>query len=146
MVNRLLLMGLVGLGLAPLSMAEEPAALVARLETERFQAMQAVDLKSLDRLLAPDLSYTHSSGVVDTKASFIEAIRAGTLKYVTIAAPEDVRVLIYDSTAVVTGHLRLTVVLSGQDVKLHLRYTDVWARRTGEWQMVAWHSTKLAEP
>ena len=147
MVRRLALASLFTLGLVPLCSADEaPQAAVSRHEAQRFQAQQAADVQALDHLLAPDLSYAHSSGKVDTKASFIEGIRAGTLRYVTIAPAEDVDVRIYDNTAVVTGHLHLTVVISGQEVKLHLRYTDVWVRRSGSWQMVAWHSTRLTEP
>jgi hypothetical protein len=37
-------------------------------------------------------------------------------------------------------------VVAGEEQKIHLRYTDVWAKRAGAWQMVAWQSTRLPEP
>jgi len=52
----------------------------------------------------------------------------------------------YGETAIVTGQSRMTVVNAGQEMKVHLRFTDVWVRRGGGWQMVAWQSTKLPEP
>jgi ketosteroid isomerase-like protein len=147
MVRRVLLVALVLLGVAPRLPADEaPDAIVARLEGERFVAQQKADAGALDRLLAPDLTYAHSTGKVDTKASFIESIRTGAIRYVAIEAPEDQRVRVYDSTAIVTGHCRMTIGATGQEQKIHLRFTDVWAKRAGVWQMVAWHSTRLAEP
>jgi ketosteroid isomerase-like protein len=128
------------------SAADEPETVVTNLDAQRFQAMQKADLGALERLLAPELIYTHSNGKVDTRASFLEAVRSGSLRYVTIDAPEAVGVLTYGDAAVVTGHCRLTVVNAGQEMKVHLRFTDVWARKKGGWQMVAWQSTRLPEP
>lgn len=147
MVRRALLVALVALGVAPRLRADEaPGAIVARFETERFAAQQKADTSALDRLLAPDLSYAHSSGKLDTKASFIDSIRTAAIHYAVIEAPEDQSIRVYDSTAVVTGHCRLTVGPPGQEQRIHLRYTDVWVKRAGAWQMVAWQSTRLTEP
>lgn len=147
MVRRALLVALVALGLAPgLPADEAPTAIVARLETDRFAAQQRADTGALERLLAPDLSYAHSSGKVDTRASFIDSIRTTAIHYAVIEPPEDQGIRVYDSTAVVTGHCRMTVGPPGQEQKIHLRYTDVWVKRAGAWQMVAWQSTRLTEP
>src|SRR5262245_45112446 len=45
------------------------------LETRRIAAMVAKDIPALDSLLADNLSYTHSGGTTDTKASFLTLIR-----------------------------------------------------------------------
>src|SRR6185295_12856007 len=44
------------------------------LEAKRIGAMVHKDLATLDALLADDLTYTHSGGTTDTKASFITLI------------------------------------------------------------------------
>jgi ketosteroid isomerase-like protein len=126
--------------------ADKPEILVTQLDAQRFQAMQKADTATLERLLAPELSYTHSSGKVDTKASFVDAVKSGGLRYASIEAPQDVKVQSYGDAAVVTGQSRMTVVNAGQEMKVHLRFTDVWVKRGGGWQMVAWQSTKLPEP
>ena len=51
---------------------------VKALELERFQAQEKNDFAALERLLADDLVYTHSSGAVDSKASYIESLRSGS--------------------------------------------------------------------
>ena len=45
------------------------------LETKRIAAMVKKDMATLDALLAEDLSYTHSGGSIDTKASFLTLIK-----------------------------------------------------------------------
>jgi uncharacterized protein (TIGR02246 family) len=118
---------------------------ITQLEQQRFAAMQAGDLATLDRLLAPDLTYTHSSGKLDGKQEFLAAIRSGASKYKT-AAPEGLSVRVYDSTAVVTGRCHFQVEADGRQLDLQVRFTDVYVRRDGAWQLVAWQSTRLPEP
>ena len=48
---------------------------IMRLEDERYAAMLAKDVAALERLLHPDLVYMHSSGIADTKASYIAGVR-----------------------------------------------------------------------
>ena len=45
------------------------------LEKQRIAAMVRKDIVTLDALLADDMSYTHSGGTTDTKASFIKLIK-----------------------------------------------------------------------
>ncbi|PYQ14597.1 MAG: hypothetical protein DMF80_12055 [Acidobacteria bacterium] len=115
---------------------------VQRLEALRFEAMIKGDAAALDGLLADDLVYTHASGKVDTKASFLDDIKAGQLRYKTIR-PEDPKLSVYGDTAVVTGLASFEVNNHGQELNMKLRYTDVWVRRGDHWQMVAWQSTRL---
>ena len=115
---------------------------VQKLEAERFAAMIRGDAAALDGLLADDLVYTHASGKVDTKASFLDDIKAGQLRYKLIR-PEDPKLSVYGDTAVATGLASFEVNNHGQELSMKLRYTDVWVKRGGKWQMVAWQSTRL---
>jgi hypothetical protein len=108
----------------------------------RFEAQVKGDVAALDKLLASDLTYVHSSGVVETKDEFVGAIKSGKYKYKSIV-PEGVTVRSYGDTAVVQGKATIDVVSSGRDVHVLLVFTDVWVKREGRWQMVSWHSTRL---
>jgi ketosteroid isomerase-like protein len=55
--------------------ADDTTATIAALEDRRFAAMCARDWATLDELLSDDLSYTHSSARVDSKASYIQGMR-----------------------------------------------------------------------
>jgi ketosteroid isomerase-like protein len=45
-------------------------------EHDRFAAMVRGDLTALDTLVADDLGYTHTDGVTQTKAEFLETVRS----------------------------------------------------------------------
>ena len=110
----------------------------------RIAAMLKNDFAALAALLDDALVYTHSSGRVETKAEFIDSLRSGKLKYVS-ANLDDLRVRIYGSTALVTGHARMTVESGSQQRVLEIRFLDVYLRRNGRWRQVAWQSTRLTD-
>ena len=115
---------------------------IRSLEDRRYRAMVAADAAALDELLADSMIYTHSSSLVDTKASYLEGMRNGKWKYKKIDRPvEDIQV--HGSCAVVTGHVRIEVVVDGTPKSLNSRYLDVWLQGPKGWQMVAWQSTPI---
>ena len=113
---------------------------IIALENRRVEAMTKGDAKALDEILADDLIYTHSTARIDTKASFIEAITSGRSNYRSVER-KDVNVRQFGDSAVVTGHAKFHV----GDNKFEARFIDVYAKRNGSWQMVAWQSTKLPD-
>lgn len=117
---------------------------IIALENQRIEAMTKIDTQALDRILADDLSYTHSTARVETKAEFIAALTSGRTKYESIERG-DVKVRQYGDTAVVTGHAKFHVNANGNVVKFQVRFTDVYAKRDDVWRMVAWQSTKLPD-
>lgn len=122
------------------SLAADAPALEA--DRARFEAQVKGDVAALDKLLASDLTYVHSSGVVETKDEFVAAIKSGKYKYKSIV-PEGVTVRSHGDTALVHGKATIEAVSSGRDVHVVLVFTDVWVKRDGRWQMVSWHSTRL---
>ena len=46
----------------------------------------------------------------------------------------------------VDGRGKFQVESNGQTNDLVLTYLDVWTKRGGSWQMVHWHSARLASP
>jgi len=115
---------------------------VIQVENRRFQAMMDADTDSLEPILADELTYTHTSGVLDTKESFIRRLSAGTLNYESFV-PSNMQVRSYGDTAVVTGNAEVQVSNSSNRTSFSLRFTDVLVHRDGRWQVVAWQSTRL---
>jgi hypothetical protein len=114
-------------------------------DAARFAAMVAGDAAVLETMLGPDLSYTHSNGLVQDRAEFLAALRKGTLRYESMT-PSDVRVRLYEPAGVVTGRIDMKVVQGGKENQIAARYTAVYVRRDGRWQLVAWHSSPIAAP
>jgi hypothetical protein len=113
---------------------------ILALEDRRIEAMVAGDVQALEEILADDLIYTHTTARLDTKASFIDAVKTGKSNYKSVDR-KDVEVRDLRDTAVVTGHAKFHV----GDNKFEARFIDVYARRNGAWQMVAWQSTRIPD-
>lgn len=118
---------------------------VLALEEKRCAAMTARDADALAAMLHDDLVYTHSSGVVDDKATYLDAIRSGRTLYHSIERTGE-RVRAYGGTALVTGNADIEVDVGGQHKSLRLCYLDVWTRTPQGWKFVAWQSTARAKP
>jgi len=116
--------------------------MIVDLDRKRMQAMAAKDVATLDAVLADDLIYTHSSARLDTKQSLIGAMVSGTTVY-TGVEPSDVKAQDLGDAVVLTGIAQIKVVSNGTPNAFGVRFTDVYARRNGDWQMVAWQSTRL---
>jgi ketosteroid isomerase-like protein len=111
-----------------------------KMENQRYQAMVQKDLKLLDSVLDDNLIFTHASGKIDSKESFIDSLNSGALVYKKIDI-EDTEVRLYDSCGVVTGKSLLDIHVRGEDRKLQLRFTTVWVKDQGVWKVVAYQST-----
>jgi ketosteroid isomerase-like protein len=112
------------------------------LEERRFAAMIARDFGMLEALVHEELRYTHSSGVTDGKASWLESMRSGRVKYKSAKSSEQ-KVLIYGDTALITGRAHIDAEIGGQPKTLKLAFLNAWTRTPQGWQFVAWQSTPL---
>ena len=112
------------------------------LDKKRMQAMATKDTATLESLIADDLIYTHSSARLDTKRSLIDNMTSGSTVY-TVVEPSDVKAQDLGDTVVLTGIAQIKVTANGNPLAFGVRFTDVYARRGGRWQMVTWQSTKL---
>ena len=117
---------------------------VIALDAQRMTAMSQGDVGTLNALIADELVYTHSSARLDTKQSLIENMQSGKTRYTSVV-PSDVQAQDYGDTVVLTGVARISVNSGGNATNFGVRFTDVWVNKGGNWQMVAWQSTKLPE-
>lgn len=115
---------------------------VIELDGQRMEAMAEKDVATLDRIIADDLIYTHSSARVDTKKTLIGAMESGTTVY-TAVEPSEVVAQDLGDAVVLTGVAAISVKSSGVPNSFRVRFVDVYANRGGQWQMVTWQSTRL---
>ena len=114
------------------------------LDRRRMTAMAQKDVAKLKSVLSDDLVYTHSSARIDTKQSLIGAMESGTTVY-TAVEPFDVKAQDLGDAVVLTGSARISVMSNGKPNAFSVRFTDVYANKAGQWQMVTWQSTRLPE-
>ncbi len=91
---------------------------------------------ALDALVADDLSYGHSGGKVDTKASFISDLLDGTSDFVTIAIT-DQTVKVVKDVALVRHTLSAKTNDSGKPGNVTIKILQVWQQQGGQWKLLA---------
>jgi hypothetical protein len=119
---------------------------VLQAEKDRFAAMVKVDQAALNRLLSDDLTYVHTSALLQTKSEFIDSLKSGTIKYVSVTPSEaDWKVRIIGNVAIVNGAGAVHVVDHGNDLNFRLRYTTVHTNRSGTLQLLSWEATRFPQ-
>jgi hypothetical protein len=118
--------------------------MVIDLDQKRMTAMAQKDIAALKTLLSDGLIYTHSSARLDTKESLIGNMESGSTVY-TAVEPSDVKAQDLGDAVVLTGSCRISVMSQGRPNSFSVRFTDVYANKGGQWQMVTWQSTRLPE-
>jgi ketosteroid isomerase-like protein len=135
-------------GSAAPKLDQVPKSAEPALEADKLRraAMIAADIDKVSSLVSDDLVYTHSSGKVDDKKSFLDAIRSGSLDYEKIE-PRNTVVRAKGGTVVVTGLVAITVKAPDGLKSFDARFTAVHMRnKEGNWQLMAWQTTRLPEP
>ncbi len=116
---------------------------ILALETRRYAAMTSNDLEALAALFHDDMIYTHSSGLVDDKASYIEALRSGRTRYLEVEQIKQEVRLIGDVALVIgASHIEVDVTVNGEKVRksLDLRSLAAWTATPQGWRFLAWQS------
>ena len=106
------------------------------------QATMKKDGPALDKLLHPDLTYSHSSGMTQTKAEVIKAATTGKATTEGIDF-SDMTVRVYGKTAPVKSVVDLHNNTDGKTTVAHLSILFVWVKGPQGWQMVGRQATKL---
>ena len=112
---------------------------ILALEDERYAAMCSGDFAALEAMLHDELLYTHSSGLTDTKVTWLASLRSGKTKYKS-AAFSDRKVRLAGDTALVTGRAAIEAEINGQPRSLSV-FLNAWTKTPKGWKFIAWQST-----
>src|SRR5215468_9150441 len=115
---------------------------IRQLDNERIQAQIGADAAALDRIYADDFIGVGPSGTVRTKAQVISDFTSGALRFQSITTDE-VQVRVYGNTAVETGLSTMNGQDKGKTVPRDNRFTRVWVKQQGHWQLVLNHYSPL---
>ena len=118
-----------------------------QLEKDGAAAAVKGDTTFLDRHTAANYIGTDPGGEVEDRAKMMANAKAGNPKFETLDLDDMSVRMAGKDTAVVTGRATIKGKLtSGMDISGQYRFTDVWVRRAGRWQLMAWQATKVAQP
>jgi Domain of unknown function (DUF4440) len=111
-------------------------------EDARYAAQTGNDFAAMEKLFGEDLVYIHSSSAVDNKATYIESMRSGTVKY-RVMNRSDVTVRTYGCVAILSGKADFDVTVKGEDISVALRFHTVWVKRDRGIEFVSWQATRI---
>jgi uncharacterized protein (TIGR02246 family) len=141
MLLALLLVAVTLIQAPPLAAANESDRKeLERLEAEWNRAHVRGDAVALERIFADDLVVIVPGMQVMTKADSLGMFRSGRMTFERYET-SDTRIRTYDDTAIVTGRLRRTRVVAGATADDDWRFTKVYRRRDGRWQVVSFHAS-----
>lgn len=103
------------------------------------------DAAALDKILSADLIVTTFDGKTRGKTEELTVVKPNPDVETVSVENEDLRVKIYGKTAVVTALTKMKFVISGKDVGSNFRYTAVFVRQDGRWQIVALQTARVAK-
>jgi ketosteroid isomerase-like protein len=114
------------------------------IEHEFDRALGEANVNALDQILTSDWTLLDITGGVITKEPFLEALKSGDLKFISIV-PDEIQVRIYIDSAVVTGRTEMNVRYMGQELTVQSRFTHVYQKSEGAWRMVAAQGTPIQQ-
>ncbi len=129
---------LVALAAGSAAQDKPDAATVKSLEMKWAESYKTRDIDILSSLLADDFVITVEDGSVYSKAGYISH-SADSKVHVQTAELSDVKVRIRGDAAFVTGAYHEKGESKGKTYEYHDRFTDVWMKRDGKWQVVSSH-------
>jgi ketosteroid isomerase-like protein len=120
------------------------ASELTQIEHQLVRAWIDGDRKTVDSVLASDWSVIDLTGHVLTKAQVMQELGSGDRR-IESGSVDDLNVRMFGDIAIVTGRSVLTGTYKGKRASVIQRFTDVFARRDGRWQVVASQGTQVAQ-
>jgi ketosteroid isomerase-like protein len=138
-VGAVLLTAILAFGLT-LARGEEKADSASddlkALDAKLTEAFKKHDVKTLEKYTADDVIVIDPLGRVHDKKQYFAHLNKGNTT-INELKESDVKVRIFGDTGVVTGLLTLKAMVKDKDISGEYRWTRVYNKKGGEWQVVA---------
>lgn len=120
---------------------------VREMERKLSEALTRLDKTAIRNLMAEEFVSTDSRSIVTNKEQQLDSFQIPASVTFKSFDLEDVKIRIFEGvTAVVTGIDILRLIFKGQDINLPFRYTRIYMKRQGKWQLIAQHVTEIPPP
>jgi ketosteroid isomerase-like protein len=130
-------------GFTMVSKAQSAAEIKVLAAVEKMRlAMISGERSALESIAATDLSYGHSSGKLQDKAAFVEAIANGSSDFVSIEYKNQT-VKVTGKTALVRHELHAKTNDGGKPGEVHLGILLVWQKEGKDWKLLGRQAYKL---
>ena len=116
--------------------------LLKGIEQQLARAWTRHDRAFIESVYAPEWSVTQADGSVLTRSTVLGTFFDSVVFDTNVI--DDVTVALFGTTAIVRGRTVASATLNGAPVSARIRFTDVFIKRKGRWQVVASHASPLA--
>jgi hypothetical protein len=141
-MKKTLLFGLMLMGWIAAAAAGDIPPDLAKAVHDYDQAQIKGDRAELQRLVADDYVLWNSAGRVEDKAKLIADYTAPGFKIEPFVVREPIE-KVWGNSAVMGGIATLRGVDGGKPFEVTLRFSDMWAKRNGTWQVIYTHVARV---
>jgi ketosteroid isomerase-like protein len=116
---------------------------ISGAEDQWERALKSHDAAYFERTMSDDFIGTTAEGISDKKT--LVRVNADSSVTVDSVGRSDEKIRVYGNgrVGVVTGRFAETGRLGSRRLGVEFRYTEVWVKRDGTWQVVAGHYTPV---
>jgi ketosteroid isomerase-like protein len=97
---------------------------------------------NLEAIVAEQLSYGHSSGKIEDKKAFMEALLSGKSDFLSIELT-DQKITVSKEVALVRHQLTAQIIDNGQNASIKLHVLLVWQKQKGNWKLLARQAVRV---
>jgi hypothetical protein len=133
--------GLLGNPSAAIAQSGEEAAVNQAVEALR-KAMVDADKARLEELVADQLSYGHSSGVIESKAQFVSVVAGKKTIYKSIGLLEP-STTVAGTNAIARHIFTAETEADGKPGTARVGVLQVWQKQDGRWKLLARQAFRL---
>lgn len=106
------------------------------------KALESGDRASLEKISSEYLSYGHSSGLVENRSQFVQALASGQSDFLNISISNQ-SIVVTGKNAIVRHRLDATTRDKGKDGEAHLNILLVFRKEQGQWKLLARQAAKI---
>lgn len=116
---------------------------VAAAVDQLYAAMVGKDKGTLENLTDKALTYGHSSGTIENKAQYVDAVVNGTFDFISIH-PAEQRITFSDKKTALVRHIfEAKGINDGKPADVRIGVLMVFQKQKGNWKLLARQAYKL---
>lgn len=140
-MKRLFLVALCAVSILPAAGDSKAEQEVLAAMQSWKQAMMKKDPAALEKIFHADVTYAHSSGLIENRAEAIKHVSEGNVIYESIDFA-DTQVRVYGNMAIVTGKVKMSQSSNGKSNPVNLVVLHVFSKGPQGWKMIARQATR----
>jgi hypothetical protein len=142
------LLSLLALVLVPARAADDTAVIAAvrAADDARTAAIVAANRTQMEAIFSDELHYAHSSGIIDTKASYIQSLVTRSTVYESFDYKQRKFTVAAPGVVLMTAHVIVKAGPAGAPNTNDLNVLAVWRQENGRWRFLAWQSCRNPAP